>query len=433
MNLFGIPLHGFVIPSGPDPHIWRRWGNLFSSVILKMRLCLRTIFEKSSSDISLTTIRRAATLTLASLLALSTPSSTVNNDNFYKILLSLPDKATPFQSANLPSNSSDNFYQMTFSTALENFRHQCPAMPKDIDTDRETIGWVYKHFKDYPFAETPLPFRDSAYGLIATFNESPDKNALLTNLNSTLPDSKILMEYLEQKRIEISQRLRADPDIQKVAPHWNNITDTEIKRATLAKISKITLDTLLPNKDIDYPEIVWNMHDLKSSTYAMFWNDVNQIQINGRLDPTNFTFEFATDMAIHESVHAFQSMLVNWGMRGYLRGTPDVERFARLLYANQLEGIGAIRYNPHHIETSIQYFLTKTEAMSWGFSVIGDTIRNPYLTKTLEGTLERDMYTVFDARAPRLRERHMPLLETPLSKMDNSPTVGVLPQVCLEK
>jgi hypothetical protein len=352
-------------------------------------------------------------------------------DNFDKILSRLPEQAITYNSSEA-DRIKNPYYNIDFEPALAEFRTHCPALPAHIKTKKEAQNWVYNNISNTQFSDTSLQFRDSIYNLTVTFDGSESKDVLVTSLNRSLPNSQILMDYLDRKRIEVARRLQQDPDIQKAAQNWNTINNDEYKEQILQRVSNITLQTLLPNKDIEYPKVVWD-ETLPYTLYGRFIAPTKTIKINGAIVPVNYNFEFASNVTVHETIHHFQFILLNWGHQQRFRNIPDINRFVRILGTSFDSEAGAVRVDQNHPETFQRYRLKKNESMSWGFSLIGHTVTAPDATARLENRLERDMYTFYSAQEPRNNKYHIDMLHgAAIPSMPEDTHAGRLPRACIK-
>lgn len=399
-----------------------------------MREQLRSIFETAKSS---NTLRVGIPLALtAAFLIGSAVKSQTQPENFEQVLEYLPQSATAYNPSENERTLQQPHYKIDYNRSIARFRASCTGMPQNIREKKDVENWVYTNFANVDFASTPLNFRDSIYNLTVTFDASESKDILLTNLNRSLPNSRLLTEYLDRKRVELAVRLQRDPEIQEAARNWNTINDDAYKQRILQRVSRITLQTLLPNKTIDYPRVFWDRREpeeggLRYNTYAVYGYQDELISLNGKIAPMNYNFQFASDITIHESVHHFQTVLVGWGMRGYFSNIPDLDRYVSVLNTISENRAGAVRTDIERPETFVRYRLLKSESMSWGFGLVGSSIMDPHVTRSLRNSLERNMYTYFEIQEPLNNRHHRDMLHgAPIPTMPQNTNAGTLPSVC---
>ena len=411
----------------PFPRLLRRRWVTFSAECLSIMTHLisphlRPCFSKATvKKVSRGTLMVAAFFVAAMGMTASSPQV---NHNFSDILAELPISATPFT-----QTKTKAVYKTDFISAREKFVDMCPAIEKQAVTEDEVAAWMTGNLTTADFKKAPVEFRDRAYRLTATLSQTDNKEKLLIDISQTLPDSKILTDYLTAKRFEIAAILQADPEIVRVNKNWNKIADNDYKTRVLQRIANITLDTLLPHKNIDYPRVRWITEGLTINELAYYRSQTNEIHINGALDPSRYTFQFALDIVMHEATHAFQDILIAYGLNGEFKNHADINRYVSIMYDNRSADAGAFRFDKDNATSQLGYHLMKTESMAWGFARIGQTISRPHITEQTLSNLVGDMYTKIDIVEPH---RTLPnaqfVAEIPTPQAN--PFEGVIPSMC---
>ncbi len=462
--IFRIFLYNIIIPK----RLRRCWDflktTLLKFVIMPLHSSLRSIFSKSTLKASLKFALTAAVgvATITSLTSFAPISTSMD-----EVIASAPDTAVGFQQ--VKDNLRDN-YKMDFNSTFAEFKESCPSVTK------EQAASLLNGISTDEYLNAPVQFRERAYMLATQLDEvSPNnkqKNSddrqtshtstlkqdpkllALMNIGKTLPDSVMLTNYLQRKRIEIAETLHRDPEIIKATIEWNSTSDVNYKTKILQHVSRITLNALLPDKVINYPKVVWIMekkpnpvettnkavspYALTDYDLAFYRASINEIHINGRLNPVRFQFQTAVDLVTHESVHAFQDILISWGMNGYLTKSPEVNRHVAFMYANRRNDAGAIRSTKYNEKTKTEmidpvsyngYRLMKTESMAWGFARIGQTLFKASSTKDVLSDISHDMYHDYSTTNPQSSVRNNKLVAVIPTASDNILS-GTIPTIC---
>jgi hypothetical protein len=425
MMNFKIFFESIIIPK----RLRRCWDflktTILKCVIMPLHSSLRSVFTKSTLKHSLkfAVIAAFGIVTIAGLSGLTPVATSMD-----QIIARAPDKAVPFTQIKF---SARDEYKTDFDTAFSDFKDSCPNATK------EKILPLLMTINEDEYLKAPIQFRERAYRLATALNEaSADQNndpktLALIHIGNTLPDSLLLTNYLQQKRIEIAETLQTDPEIIKATFEWNRTSDTKYKTEILARVSKITLDTLLPDKTISYPSIHWiNDNKLDNRELAYYRSNTNQIEINGRLNPVKFQFQTAVDLVTHESVHAFQDIMIEWGKQGHLKSAPEINRHVAVMYANRMQDAGAIRFKAgDNLLTYNGYRTMKTESMAWGFARIGQTLYDPASTHKILSNFASDMVHDFSTTNPLDPIRHNKLIKTIPVASENILS-GTIPTIC---
>lgn len=383
-----------------------------------LRLCPSKIQLKK---ISRGTLMVAAFFVAATCMTASAPAI---KDNFAAILAELPQEAIPFS-----LTKTKNLYKTNFETAYKEFASVCPRLPEQ-ETDKESLAaWILENIDSKELNVSSVDFRDRAYQLATTLSNSGDKGKLLLAVSKTLPDSQILIDYLSVKRFEIARILQDDPEIIYAYKNWNKIADTAYKTLILQRVSDITLNALLPHKDIEYPKVRWISTGMSDNEFGYYRSKINEIHINGQLDPSRYTFQFALDIVMHETTHAFQDILISYGLDGHFKNNHDLDRYVSIMFANRQEDAGAIRFDKDDATSQLGYHLMKTESMAWGFARVGQVISRPHLTTQKLGNLTDDMYTKIDIVNPQKTLPEARLVAS-LPQRHENPFKGSIPKNC---
>ncbi len=259
-----------------------------------------------------------------------------------------PDPATSEDSAKkTASNSAEAAsaaktpqpvdYSKQYYRELYALHKTCPGLQKTNIQDFNTAAWLNTATRDQDLREMPRQFLEAAYFTIARMPKAPEKTAAIDRLNLAMPDSPAFVEFLQLKRGEIAQRLTQDEHFKAAEQKWESETDAE-KIAFLAYVGRLTLQTLLPGHDIEYPRyFVLKDSKLSPETRALFNPNYNEVYVNGSAAGTT-TFHKMVEHVIHETTHTFQNILAAWYIEEELPAVSELRRQAKLYYIANLSG-----------------------------------------------------------------------------------------------
>ncbi len=389
-------------------------------------------FQKAVSHKKLIGAFLSCALVAAALSSCNNGTQTSTDTSFEEILPHLPKQATPLNYS--PDNLKKQAASVTTSqdNAPETFV-LTPARLHKIQRAKESLGEICpsaqrKPIKDFTnwfqnipandLKAAPTVFLDRSFHTIALLPPTDEKYESLTALLKFIPDSETLTLYAQKKRVEVQEFLNRDPDVAQARAQWPNMSGEE-KNIFLQKLSKQTLDILLPNKEIVYPKVIL-IHG-KGSRFAkgrlgFYESSTNEIYLNGVTRPILWDSNRAMSILIHETFHAYQLMLANWQNKGFLKRFPDVERQALFYKLNIKKDTAAIRYE----QNQTGYLLSALERGAWAFQMAAEP--NYKL-----GSFKYDQFNPFQIDSSgKLIHKHL------VEKVPDIKLKGKIPKICFE-
>ncbi len=307
-------------------------------------------------------------------------------------------------------NAAANAYG-EYTYEFKNLQAACPSLQKQSVSNFDAPNWFMQSIAGQDVRQMPRRFLEAAYHTVGRSPNSPVKTQALTALQQGLAEAPEYLAYLEEKRALLDVKLAADPMLQFTDAAWVALPAAK-KELVLDRIARLTLETLLPDNEIAFPRVVYAMSGYPSGKdHGRYHQEYNDVYMDGKSPLTHSRFQFAKQVAIHESFHAFVSMVAQWYNSGKLAANPDLNRQGKIYALNTLDGGTLISFT----DSTEGYLTNPNERGAWAFQLAADHGRD---TK-----IGQDMFTFrYD------NGQHMMAVPAPVYRRDASE--GQLPSAC---
>lgn len=330
-------------------------------------------------------------------------------DHLWPSKESHPAPLTPSPTATVSSDIPDEYQK-----ELTELKEACPGLAVKANTNFNAPRWALREINDANVGTMPRRFIEAAYHTVGRSPDSTEKTRALVVLQKALPDSPAYIKYLDEKRSELKAKLEADPELQFTDATWQAASH-KTKEKALSRVAELTFTTLLPENTYEMPRVVYAVKNYPSQTgYGRYSPTFNDVYIDGLSQPIRTSFDFAKAITVHETFHAFTSVLANWYVEGKLDVNFDLRRQGKIYQLSNITGGSAINIK----DNSEGYMTSFGERGAWAFQLAA--------TPQHATTMEIDMFNY------RLGVKSDGIIMTPPVFQINS-TLGRLPDICLAK